>query len=144
MQTLTRRAALTAAFVLAGLTAAYADEVKYTAKLDGASETPPNNSMGTGAVEAQFDTSTKTLNWTITYSGLSGPAIAAHFHGPAPVGKTAPPMVPITGALASPIKGSAKLTGAQATALTDGMMYFNIHTAAHKPGEIRGQLMKGM
>ena len=53
-------------------------------------------------------------------------------------------MVPITGSLDSPIKGSAKLTDEQAKALTDGMMYFNVHTAAHKGGEIRGQLMMGM
>ena len=144
MQVISRRAALAAAFVLAGLTTAYANEVKYSAKLDGASETPPNASKATGMVAAQFDTANKTLAWTITYSGLSGPAIAAHFHGPAPVGKPAPVMVPITGALVSPIKGSAKLTEPEAKALTDGMMYFNIHTAAHKPGEIRGQLMMGM
>ena len=144
MQVLSRRAALAAAYMLAGLTAAHAELVKYSAKLDGAAETPANDSKGTGQVEAQFDTSTKTLTWTIAYSGLSGPATAAHFHGPAPVGKSAPPMVPLKGALASPIKGSAKLTDAEAKALADGMMYLNIHTAAHKGGEIRGQLMMGM
>ena len=144
MHIISRRAALAAAFVLAGLTGAYAAEIKYTAKLDGASETPPNDSKGTGMVDAQFDTATQKLSWTITYSGLTGAAIAAHFHGPAPVGKSAPPMVPITGNLASPIKGSAKLTEPEAKALADGMMYFNVHTAAHKPGEIRGQLMKAM
>ena len=144
MQVISRRAALVAAFVLAGLTAAYADEVKYSAKLDGAAETPPNDSKGTGMVDAQFNTANKTLTWTITYSGLTGPAMAAHFHGPAPVGKPAPIMVPLTGALASPIKGSATLTDPQAKALSDGMMYFNLHTAKHKAGEIRGQMMMGM
>jgi hypothetical protein len=139
---ISRRAALAASFVLVGLTAAHGDEVKYSAKLDGASETPPNASKGTGAVEAEFDTATQKLTWTITYSGLSGPATAAHFHGPAPAGKAAPPMVPLSGDLASPIKGSAKLTGADAKALEEGLMYFNLHTAAHKAGEIRGQLMK--
>ena len=53
-------------------------------------------------------------------------------------------MVPLSGSLASPISGSATLTADQAKALDDGMMYFNIHTAAHKPGEIRGQMTKGM
>jgi hypothetical protein len=144
MHVISRRAALAAAFVLAGLSTAYAAEIKYTAKLDGASETPPNATKGTGMVDAQFDTATQKLSWTITYSGLTGPAIAAHFHGPAPVGKPAPVMVPITGSLASPIKGSAQLTAPEAKALEDGMIYFNIHTAEHKPGEIRGQLMKGM
>ncbi len=140
----TSRGALAAAAFLIGLAAAQADEMKYSAKMDGPSETPPTDSKGTGTVDAKFDTATKTLSWTVTYSGLTGPAIMAHFHGPAPVGKPAAVMVPITGALASPITGSAKLTDEQAKALTDGMMYFNVHTAAHKPGEIRGQLMMGM
>jgi hypothetical protein len=144
MQLFLRRAAIAAALVLSGLTAAYAGKVKYAAKLDGASETPPNDSKGTGMVAAQFDTATKTLSWTVTYSGLKGRAIAAHFHGAAPAGKSALVMVPVRGNLASPIRGSARLTKSQEKALTAGMMYFNIYTAAHKPGEIRGQLMMGM
>ena len=135
------RAALAATLLCAA--PAFADEVKYSAKLDGASETPPNTSKGSGEVDAQYDAATKTLSWTATYSGLSGPATAAHFHEPAPAGKAAGFMVPVTGELASPIKGSAKLTDEQAKALTGGMMYFNVHTAEHKAGEIRGQLMTG-
>ena len=68
----------------------------------------------------------------------------AHFHGPAPVGKPAPIEVPLTGSLDSPISGTATLTDGQAKDLMDGMMYFNIHTAANKPGEIRGQMEKAM
>ena len=131
---------------LAGFAAvpAYADTVHYKANMTGPVETPPTDSKGTGAVDATYDTATKTLTWTIDYSGLSGPATAAHFHGPAPAGKPAPVEVPIKGALESPIKGSATLTDAQAKDLMDGMMYFNIHTAEHKPGEIRGQMEKAM
>ena len=144
MLNISRRVALAAVLTLAGLGAASADEVVYTAKLDGAAETPPNDTKGTGAVDAHFDTATKVLTWTVTYSGLTGPATMAHFHGPAPEGKAAGVMVPIKDALASPIKGSATLSDDQAKALTDGMMYFNIHTDAHKPGEVRGQLKAGM
>ena len=144
MQFISRRMAIAALFTLAGLASAAAAEETYTAKLDGPSETPPTTSAGTGNVEAKYDPATKMLTWTITYSGLTGPAIAAHFHGPAPVGKPAGIMIPLTGSLESPIKGSATLTAEQAKALTDGQMYFNIHTAAHKPGEIRGQMMKRM
>lgn len=144
MLTISCRLALAAALTLSGLGAAYAADVVYTAKLDGAAETPPNDSQGAGAVDAHFDTATKVLSWTVTYSGLTGAATMAHFHGPAPEGKAAGAMVPIKDALASPIKGSATLSDDQAKALTEGQVYFNIHTDAHKAGELRGQLKAGM
>ena len=52
--------------------------------------------------------------------------------------------MPLQAPLDSPMKGSATLTDAQAKDLTGGMMYFDIHTAEHKPGEIRGQMEKAM
>jgi hypothetical protein len=140
------RAALAAvalsAFLFAG-TSAFAAMESYTATLNGASEVPPNDTKGTGAVTATYDTATKKFTYTATYSGLTGAATAAHFHGPAAAGVNAPPVVPIAPtALASPIKGDATLTDAQAADLQSGKWYFNVHTAAHGPGEIRGQLMK--
>ena len=96
---------------------------------------------GTGAVTATYDSDSKKLSWKGSYSGLTGPATAAHFHGPAPAGKNAGVMVPIA-PNTSPLEGSATLTDAQAKALMDGDMYVNVHTAANKGGEIRGQLMK--
>lgn len=121
--------------------AAAADTVKFTAELKGTSEVPPNTSAGRGEVSATLDTATKTFSYAVTYSGLTGPATAAHFHGPAAPGVDAPPVITIT-ALPSPIKGSAKLTDAQIGDLTAGKWYFNVHTAAHPKGEIRGQVLK--
>jgi len=43
---------------------------------------------------------------------------------------------------ASPITGTATLTDAQAADLEAGKCYVNVHTAANKGGEIRGQLAK--
>ena len=99
--------------------------------LTAAAETPPMTSGGSGTVDATFDTVTKALTWTITHKGLSGEVKAAHFHGPAAVGVKAPPVVPIVGSLASPIKGSAVLTEAQAKDLQKGLWYFNLHTAKY-------------
>jgi len=127
--------------LLAGVPAS-AEMVSYKADLKGSTEVPPNDSKGTGAVDATYDTTVKKLSWTITYSGLSGPATAAHFHGPAAAGANAGPVVPLSGNLASPIKGDATLTDAQAADLQAGRWYFNVHTAAHADGELRGQVVK--
>ncbi|OLL33377.1 CHRD domain-containing protein [Burkholderia sp. SRS-W-2-2016] len=121
---------------------AYADTVELKAALEPSSEVPPRVSRGHGVLNATFDTSSQSLQWTATYEGLSGPATAAHFHGPAPVGQNAKVQVPIEkNALASPIKGSAKLTEQQVTDLMAGQWYFNIHTAQNPMGEIRGQVL---
>ncbi len=136
-----------AGMAFAGLWAAVppasAETVSYKATIMPSSEVPPvTNSQGTGQLAATYDTGSKMLSYGVTYSGLTGPAVMAHFHGSAPVGKNAPVMVPINGDLASPIKGMVTLTDEQAKALTDGDMYFNVHTAANKGGEMRGQVVK--
>ncbi|PNA11302.1 CHRD domain-containing protein, partial [Pseudomonas sp. MPR-R1B] len=74
-----------------------------------------------------------------TYSGLTGPVTAAHFHGPAKAGENAGVMVPVTAA-SSPFSGTATLDDAKAAGLEAGNLYFNIHTAANPKGEIRGQV----
>ncbi|MGO9006000.1 MAG: CHRD domain-containing protein [Beijerinckiaceae bacterium] len=136
-------AGLSVYFLFAGLSA-NAETLHFKADLKGSEETPPNDAHGAGTLQASYDTETKKLTWTVTYSGLTGPATAAHFHGPATAGKTAGIEVPAPGADKSPIEGSATLTDAQAKDLLDGLIYFNIHTDAHKPGELRGQVVKGM
>jgi hypothetical protein len=144
MRTLAIGAALFGAAHMAAIVAPKAETIQYKATLTGPAEAPPTDSKGTGTLAATFDTDTKKLEWTVEYSGLTGPAVAAHFHGPAPVGKAAPIEVPLKAPLDSPLKGSAILTDSQAKDLADGNMYFNIHTAEHKPGEIRGQMEKAM
>ena len=115
---------------------------KFKATLDGKSETPPNTSAGTGTADIDWDAATKKLSWKLTYSGLSGPATAAHFHGPAEPGKNAGVAVAIPNATSSPVEGSATLTDAQAADLEAGKYYVNVHTAANPGGEIRGQVSK--
>jgi CHRD domain len=115
---------------------------KYKVTLDGKSEVPANTSAGTGTADVDYDAATKKLTWTLTYSGLSGPATAAHFHGPAEAGKNAGVKVPIANATSSPAEGSATLTDEQVADLLAGKYYINVHTAANPGGEIRGQVSK--
>ncbi|WP_298957189.1 CHRD domain-containing protein [uncultured Methylobacterium sp.] len=135
------RAGLAGLVLLGGLAAARAETLTFASPLTGASEVPPNTSPGKGEIKAQYDTATKTLTWLGTYAGLTGPVTAAHFHGPAEPGKNAGVMVPAP-AGESPFSGKATLTDAQAAELTGGRVYFNLHTAAHPGGELRGQMVK--
>jgi hypothetical protein len=132
--------AATAAGLLSA-SAAFAETVTFNVALSGANESPPNDSPATGSAEATFDTETKMLTYSVTYDGLTGPALAAHIHGPADAGTNAGIAVPFESP-ASPIKGSATLTDAQAADLMAGKFYFNVHTEKHPGGELRGQIVK--
>jgi len=135
--------ALCAAAALAGgVSAAKAETVKFHANLNAASEVPPTTSKGTGVGEFTYDTTSKKLDWTVSYKDMTGPVVAGHIHGPAPAGKNSGVEIPFKAPLASPIKGSATLTDKQASDLMSGMDYVNLHTAANKGGEIRGQIEK--
>lgn len=131
--------ACAAAFALAS--PAMAATVNLKADLKAASEVPPTDSKGTGSVTATFDTTSKQLSWKGTVSGLSGPATAAHFHA-GEVGKNGGVAIPIAGADKGSFEGSATLTDAQADDLMGGKWYVNVHTAANKGGEVRGQVTK--
>ena len=119
---------------------AFAEKMKAT--LDGASEVPPVTTAGKGTADVDFDPATKKLSWKVSYSGLTGPATASHFHGPAEAGKNAGVAVPIPNIGTSPAEGSATLTDAQAADLAAGKYYVNVHTAANPGGELRGQVTK--
>jgi hypothetical protein len=139
-------ASLAAAMALSLAVPAWAASEHFHADMTGGAETPPTGSAATGTADATLDTATKTLDYTVSWSGLTGPAIMAHFHGPAPAGKSAGVLVKLgmsmkTG-LNSPLHGTAKLTDAQIKSLEAGLWYVNVHTPAHKGGEIRGQMEK--
>ena len=139
-----KSAALLATFALAiglGVTAASAETVTLKADLKGSNEVPPNSSAGSGTAQATLDTETKVLTWTITYKDLSGPAVAAHFHGPSEPGKNAGIVLPFKSPQ-SPIEGTATLSDAQISDLLAGKWYANIHTAANPGGELRGNMVK--
>jgi len=79
------------------------------------------------------------LTWQMTFSGLTGDAIAAHIHTGA-TGQPGPVVVPLCGPCQSPANGTANISDAVLAALESGGAYTNVHTLTNKAGEIRGQL----
>ena len=116
---------------------AYAQE--FTASLSGAKEVPATDTKGSGTATVTLDGDK--ITYEMTYKDLTGPATAAHIHGPADPGANAGVAIPFKEA-ASPTKGAATLTAQQVADLRAGKDYVNIHTAKNPGGEIRGQLRK--
>ena len=114
--------------------------VAMSTALRAANEVPANTSPATGTVDAVLNKDTNLLRWKITHTGLTGPATAGHFHGPAAVAANAGVALGWA-TVESGSEGSATLTAAQAADLMAGNWYANIHTKANPGGEIRGQMM---
>ena len=118
--------------------------------ITGAQEVPPVATAATGEGTAVISPDGSTITYIVTYSGLSGPAVAAHIHTGA-VGVNGGIILPLTvgpspmvGTLtAADFTASGTITTfAQAVAaIKAGNTYFNIHTAAHPGGEVRGQIV---
>ncbi|HUZ74290.1 MAG TPA: CHRD domain-containing protein [Stellaceae bacterium] len=145
MNTVMRGVFALAAFAWMGsATLAQAATMSFAVPLSGAAQVPPVTTAGTGTADLTYDPATRVVTWSVTYSGLSGPATMAHFHGPAAAGKNAPVEVWLTHKgekVTSPIKGTATLSPAEAKQFMAGDLYINVHTKAHPGGEIRGQVV---
>ena len=130
----TRLALGTAAILMSG----WAFAANVDVKLSGDQEVPPvkTSATGNGTITVNDD---KTVSGSVTTSGING--VAAHIHNGAP-GKNGPVAVPLTkdGDNKWTVGPGAKLTDAQFADFKAGNLYVNVHSAAHKDGEIRGQL----
>jgi CHRD domain len=132
--------AATASMAVASLGgAAGADTLIVKAHLSGKDEAPPVAARGIGELAGQLDTDTKLFTYRVAYAGLTGPASAARFAGPAGRGKVGAPILVMSDP-SSPIGGEAILTADQMAQIRKGLWYFTVATAANPDGEIRGQL----
>ena len=137
-----RRFLLATALSAAFISAASAATVSYTARLASRNEIPKTDSKGTGRLNATFDTKTKAFAYTLTFDGLTGPATAAHIHGPATRAQSAGVVAPLGDKNpTSPVSGSVTFTDDQVKMLQSAKLYTNVHTAANPGGEIRGQII---
>lgn len=115
---------------------ARAEDIKVT--LSGAEETPAvdTSASGNGKFTIAAD---KTITGGLKTSGIDG--TAAHIHAGAPGAKGPPIITLVKGADGTWIvPADSKLTDDQYASLKTGDLYVNVHSADHKPGEIRGQL----
>jgi hypothetical protein len=115
---------------------AFGDSVKVT--LSGDQEVPAvkTSAAGSGTITINAD---KTVSGSVTATGVDG--TMAHIHIGA-AGANGPVIIPLTKGAngAWSVAGGAKLTDAQYDAYKAGGLYVNVHSAANKGGEIRGQL----
>ena len=98
---------------------------------------------GTGMATVTLNTVTGDVTVNGTFTGLTGPATAAHIHGPATPPAAAGIILPLsaTSDTSGALTGSGTLTTEQIGYMTAGMTYQNIHTNAHMAGEIRGNIL---
>ncbi len=106
--------------------------------LSGNQEVPPvtTAATGTGTIMIGMDMS---VSGSVTTTGIAG--VAAHIHEGA-MGANGPVIVPLTKTSDNvwSVPAGAKLTAAQYASYKAGKLYVNVHSAANKGGEIRGQL----
>ncbi|EEF25519.1 conserved hypothetical protein [Ricinus communis] len=106
--------------------------------LNGSEETPPvtTSATGSGTISIADD---HAVSGSVKTSGVDG--VAAHIHQGA-MGQSGPPIITLTKGQDGTwqVPAGAKLSDEQYQAFKAGNLYVNVHSAAHKPGEIRGQL----
>jgi uncharacterized repeat protein (TIGR01451 family) len=109
----------------------------FTASLNSAQETPPNNSTAAGTATLMLSPDEQTARVSLSFSGLSSAETAAHIHGPAAPGAIGQILFPLpngsfTDFLISP-------SAADVQNLKNGQLYINVHSSNFLNGEIRGQ-----
>ena len=121
------------------------DSFKLNANLKARFEVPRPHGVPAGATGAFTGTAVELsndkakLSWRLTFSKLSGRAIAAHIHVGKP-GKAGAVMVALCGPCRNGQRGNATISHAQLGTIRAGGSYVNVHTTRNAAGEIRGQV----
>ena len=120
-----------------------AASVKLAAKLTARAEKPKPKGALVASGQFRATLSGSSLTWRLTFSKLTGRALAAHVHLGRP-GVAGPVAVPLCGPCVTGAHGTARVTVRVRAALLSGGAYVNVHTVKNKAGEIRGQLPGGV
>lgn len=121
------------------------------AEMNGASEVPVNDSPGTGSARVWLNQGQGEVCFSVEWTDLSGPVLAAHIH-PGVAGVNNPPVVgfhgnpfgPTFGETDGPLQGCVEVETDLIKDIRQNpdAYYVNLHTAEFGGGEIRGQLSK--
>jgi hypothetical protein len=116
--------------------AASAEDLKV--RLSGDQEVPPvtTSASGNGTITVSPN---KSVSGSVTVSGMQPTAV--HIHEGAQ-GNNGPVVITLTKSSDNTwsVPAGAKLTDAQYKSYLAGNLYVNVHSAAHKGGELRAQL----
>ena len=115
---------------------ALSEEVRVALK--GENEIPPVATAATGA-GILIVGADKSVSGSVTISGMT--VTVAHIHD-ASAGKNGPIIIPLTKTSDTvwAVPEGLKFTDAQYESYKAGNLYFNMHSAAYRGGEIRGQI----
>lgn len=144
-KTLVAAAAVAAAIAGFALAAPQKDTFNLTANLRARSEVPKPSGVPAAAVglftakAVELDNNRARVTWRLTFSKLSGRAVAAHIHT-GRAGRAGGVMAPLCGPCRSGQRGIASITHAQLRVIRRGGAYVNVHTPKNPAGEIRGQV----
>lgn len=125
-----------------------ADEtITKSTTMTGAQEVPAVPSTGTGALSYTYNKSTRTLTYSVTWSGCTDSVTAMHIHGLATRGQSAGILQGFTLSTVQKRK-EGTYTGnvyfddqiMKEAELFAGKYYLNLHTKAYPGGELRGQI----
>ncbi len=143
------------------------EAITFRTRLTGFGEVPPKLVDGSGTFSGTLSPDGQSLSWTLTWTGLTGPALVAHIHFGQPQNIGTPVVFFCGGpkpACPDGANHSGMLTGTFTAAdvvavpsqnVTAGdfagfvmilrahLGYANIHTANFPAGEIRGQVRVG-
>ena len=120
---------------------------KISGDASGSQEVPVISTAAAGTLTGNYDSGTNILDYTITWTGLSGNVNDAHLHGPAVAGANAGVIHPLTittNGTTGIISGTVTLADSTEAHLLGGKLYYNLHTTLNPSGEIRGQIVTQM
>lgn len=145
-----------AALTACGSTTTVTPSVTFISTLLPANEVRDQAVVSSATGTATYVLTGNILTYSVSVSGLTGPATASHIHA-APAGSNGNVIVPYVIAkvangivasgtidLSQPVvNGSTSITGdSLRVLLNNGNAYTNVHTATYGGGEIRGQIIK--